>query len=66
MPPLGGMNLQKTEQEARQLAEKEAAEKKNKASDRLFEVFLVILGYALGYATDHVSEIAGFIRGLFG
>ena len=59
------VSLEQANQEARQLAQKNASDKKSKSSDRRFEVFLVVLGYVLGLITDHISEIFGFFCNLF-
>lgn len=58
-------SLKKIEQDAEQLAQENAAEKKSKSSDRRFDVFLLFLGFVLGIIADHISEIFGFFRNLF-
>ena len=58
-------SLKKIEQDAEQLAQENAAEKKSKSSDRRFDVFLLFLGFVLGIIADHISEIFGFFCNLF-
>lgn len=59
------VSLEQADQEARQLAQKEASEKKAKSSDRRFEVFLVFIGFVLGCIADNITELVGFIRQFF-
>ena len=59
-------NLQKINQEADELAKKATAEKKSKSSDRFHDFLILILGAAITFILDHISEIIKLIRGLLG
>lgn len=54
--------LSKAEKEASNASKKESKNKKEKISDRLFQIFLVVLGYMLGLLTDNLPAVIRFFQ----
>lgn len=52
--------LLKAKQDTNQSAKKESSKKQEHIKERLFQVFLVLLGFLLGLVGDHISEILNF------
>lgn len=52
---------QNTKQKARERSERKTEKKK----DRSFQIFLVLLGYALGLLTDNLGDLVRFLVKLF-
>ena len=61
----GKMILENHRNQLREKAENKAAEKKEKVKDRIFQTFLVALGYGLGLLTGNLGTILDFFRSLF-
>lgn len=61
LTPRGDDALSEYEQVMRNHSEEKAQQKKN----RIFEIFLILLGAAIGYAVDHVSNIISWFVSLF-
>lgn len=61
----GKMILENHHNQLREKAENKAAEKKEKVKERIFQTFLVALGYGLGLLTGNIGAILDFFRALF-
>lgn len=57
--------LENRQKQICEASEKKAADKKSRIKDRIFQTFLVILGYTLGLLTDNIGTVCDWVCSFF-